>query len=131
MQKTGKYVLNGLTIVTAILMTTNGALAQATIDGGAKPYFIVGGAMAATFFVSVGAILLRKGHRYLRFAAALRNGPQCQARWCRPTSLSGLRERNTVRARISFRKSIMSTMWMALVGMEASSKLVWMFAAIP
>jgi hypothetical protein len=75
MQKTGKYVLNGLTIVTAILMTTNGALAQATIDGGAKPYFIVGGAMAATFFVSVGAILLRKGHRYLRFAAAAAQWP--------------------------------------------------------
>jgi hypothetical protein len=75
MQKAGKYVLNGITILTAILITTNSSLAQTTIDGGAKPYFIAGGAIAATFFISVGAILFRKGNRYLRIATAAAQWP--------------------------------------------------------
>jgi hypothetical protein len=56
----------------------NGALAEATIDSGAKPYFIAGGVIATIFFISVGAILIRKGNRYLRIVAA---AAQWQARW--------------------------------------------------
>jgi Protein of unknown function (DUF3592) len=75
MQKADKCVLSGITIITAILMTTNGALAEATIDSGAKPYFIAGGVIATIFFISVGAMLVRKGDRYLRIAAAAAQWP--------------------------------------------------------
>jgi hypothetical protein len=75
MQRAGRYLFNGTTTLTAILITTNGALAQTTIDGGAKPYFIGGGAIAATLFLSVGAILFRKGYRYLRIATAAAQWP--------------------------------------------------------
>jgi hypothetical protein len=75
MQKADRYVLNGITILTAILLTTNSALAQTTIDSGAKPYFIAGGAIATAFFISVGAMLLRKGNRYLRIASAAAQWP--------------------------------------------------------
>ncbi len=75
MQKADKYLLSGVISVTAILMTTNGASAAATIDSGAKPYFIAGGVIATIFFISVGAILIRKGNRYLRIAAAAAQWP--------------------------------------------------------
>jgi hypothetical protein len=75
MQEADKYLLGGITIITAILMTTNGALAEAIIYRGAKPYFIAGGATATVFFISVGAILIRKGNRYLRIAAAAAQWP--------------------------------------------------------
>ena len=99
MQEADKCVLGGIAIITAILMTTNDALAEAMIDRAAKPYFVAGGVIATAFFFSVGAKLIRKGNRYLRLA-------------------------------VSFRKSGMSTMRMALAGMEASSGLVWKIAAI-
>ena len=75
MQKADKYVLSGVITITAILMTTNGASAAATIDSGAKPYFIAGGVIATIFFISVGAILIRKGNRCLRIAAAAAQWP--------------------------------------------------------
>ena len=75
MQKADKYVRSGITIITAILMTTNGALAAATIDSGAKPYFIAGGVIATIFFIFVGAMLIRKGNRSLRIAAAAAQWP--------------------------------------------------------
>jgi Protein of unknown function (DUF3592) len=75
MQKADKYALGGITIIIAILMTTNGALAEAIIDSGAKPYFISGGVIATIFFISFGAILIRKGNRYLRIAAAAAQWP--------------------------------------------------------
>jgi hypothetical protein len=75
MQKADKYALGGITIIIAILMTTNGALAEAIIDSGAKPYFIAGGVIATIFFISFGAILIRKGNRYLRIAAAAAQWP--------------------------------------------------------
>ena len=75
MQKADKYVLSGVITITAILMTTNGALAAATIDSGAKPYFIAGGVIATIFFIFVGAMLIRKGNRYLRIAAAAAQWP--------------------------------------------------------
>jgi hypothetical protein len=62
-------------VVTAFLMTTNSALAQTTIDSGAKPYFIIGGVIATIIFLSVGAILIRKGNRNLRIAAAAAQWP--------------------------------------------------------
>jgi hypothetical protein len=75
MRKADKYPFSAVAIVTAILMTTNGALAEATIDAGAKPYFIAGGVIATVFFISVGAMLIRKGNRYLRIAAAAAQWP--------------------------------------------------------
>jgi hypothetical protein len=75
MQKAGKSILSGLTAILAILMTTHGALAEASIDSAVRPYFIVGGAVTAIFFISVGAILIRKGNRYLRIAAAAAQWP--------------------------------------------------------
>jgi hypothetical protein len=75
MQKAGKYVLGGMTVIAAILMTTNAALAEAMIDRGAKPYFVVGGLLATVFFISVAAILISKGNRYLRIAAAATQWP--------------------------------------------------------
>jgi hypothetical protein len=74
-QKADKYFLSGITILTAILMTMDSASAEAMIDRGAKPYFIAGGALAAVFFMSVGAYLIRKGNRYLRIAAAVAQWP--------------------------------------------------------
>lgn len=75
MQKADKYVLSGVITITAILMTTNGASAAATIDSGAKPYFIAGGVIATIFFIFVGAMLIRKGNRYLQIAAAAAQWP--------------------------------------------------------
>lgn len=75
MRKTGKYPFSAITTVAAILMTTNGALAEATIDAGAKPYFIAGGVIATICFISVGAMLIRRGNRYLRIAAAAAQWP--------------------------------------------------------
>ena len=74
-QKADKYFLSGITILTAILMTMDSASAEAMIDRGAKPYFIAGGVLAAVFFMSVGAYLIRKGNRYLRIAAAAAQWP--------------------------------------------------------
>jgi hypothetical protein len=65
----------GIAAITAFVMTTNGALAETTIDSGAKPYFIVGGVMATILFMSIGAMLIRKGNRYLRIAAAAAQWP--------------------------------------------------------
>jgi hypothetical protein len=64
-----------MAIIAAILMTTDGALAQATIDRGARPYFIAGGIIAAVVFISLGAMLIRKGNRYRRIAAAAAQWP--------------------------------------------------------
>jgi hypothetical protein len=75
MQKADKSILSGATVVTAILTTANGALAAATIDSGAKPYFIAGGVLATIVFLSFGAMLIRKGNRYLRIAAAAAQWP--------------------------------------------------------
>ena len=75
MREADNYVLSGMTTITAILMTTHGAFAEAIIDRGAKPYFIAGGVIATVFFISVGAILIRKGNRYLRIAAAAAQWP--------------------------------------------------------
>jgi hypothetical protein len=61
--------------VTAVLMTTQGALAETTIDSGAKPYFIMGGVIATILFTSIGAMLIRKGNRNLRIAAAAAQWP--------------------------------------------------------
>jgi len=44
-------------------------------DGAIRPYFIAGGVVTAAFFISVGAILIRKGNRYLRIAAAVAQWP--------------------------------------------------------
>jgi hypothetical protein len=75
MQEADKCVLGGIAIITAILMTTNDASAEAMIDRGAKPHFIAGGVIATAFFISVGAMLIRKGSRYLRLAAAAAQWP--------------------------------------------------------
>lgn len=75
MQEADKCVLGGIAIITAILMTTNDALAEAMIDRAAKPYFVAGGVIATAFFISVGAMLIRKGNRYLRLAAAAAQWP--------------------------------------------------------
>jgi hypothetical protein len=75
MQEADKCVLGGIAIITAILMTTNDASAEAMIDRGAKPYFIAGGVIATAFFISVGAMLIRKASRYLRLAAAAAQWP--------------------------------------------------------
>jgi hypothetical protein len=75
MQKADKYVLGAIAIITAILTTTNGASAEAIIDRDAKPYFIAGGVIATIFFMSCGALLIRKGNRYLRIAAAIAQWP--------------------------------------------------------
>jgi Protein of unknown function (DUF3592) len=74
-QEADKYFLSGITILIAILMTMDSASAEAVIDRGAKPYFIAGGVLAAVFFMSVGAHLIRKGNRYLRIAAAAAQWP--------------------------------------------------------
>jgi hypothetical protein len=74
-QEADKYFLSGIIIIAAILINTDGAFADAIIDRGAKSYFIAGGAIATVFFVSVGAILIRKGNRYLRMAAAAAQWP--------------------------------------------------------
>ena len=75
MRRADKYPFSAITVVIAILMTTSGALAEATIDAAAKPYFVAGGVIAAVFFISVGAMLIRKGNRYLRIAAATAQWP--------------------------------------------------------
>jgi hypothetical protein len=75
MQRAGKYLLGGASAILAILMTTNGALAQTTIDSAVRPYFIGGGIIAAIFFLSVGAMLIRKGNRYRRIAATAAQWP--------------------------------------------------------
>jgi len=75
MQNAGKRVLGGLTAIPALLMTTHAAWAATTIDSAVRPYFILGGAVTAIFFLSVGAILIRKGNRYLRIAAAVGQWP--------------------------------------------------------
>jgi hypothetical protein len=80
MQKAGKCILSGATAILAILMTTNGALAEATIDSPVRPYFIAGGAVTAIFFISVGAILIRRGNHYLRIAAAATQWPTVTGR---------------------------------------------------
>ena len=74
-QETDKYFLSGITILIAILLTMDSASAEAMIDRGARPYFIAGGVLAAVFFMSVGAHLIRKGNRYLRIAAAAAQWP--------------------------------------------------------
>jgi hypothetical protein len=75
MRKTDRYVCGGMIVIAAMLATVNGALAQTTIEGGVKPYFVAGGAIAAALFLSVGGMLLRKGNRFLRFAAAAAQWP--------------------------------------------------------
>ena len=75
MRKAGKCILGGASTIAAILMTTNGALAETTIDSAVRPYFIAGGASATIFFLSVGAMLIRKGNRYRRIAATAAQWP--------------------------------------------------------
>jgi Protein of unknown function (DUF3592) len=75
MRAADEYILGAITIITAIVTTTNAAFAEAVIDRGAKPYFIAGGVVATVFFVSVGAMLIRKGQRLLRIAAAAAQWP--------------------------------------------------------
>jgi hypothetical protein len=75
MQRAGKCILGGAGTICAVLMTTHGALAQTTIDSAAKPYFIAGGAIATIFFLSVGAMLIRKSNRYRRIAATAAQWP--------------------------------------------------------
>ena len=69
MQRARKWLLGGASAIAAVLMTTNGALAKTTIDRAAKPYLIGGGTIATILFCAVGAMLIRKGNRYLRIAA--------------------------------------------------------------
>jgi hypothetical protein len=75
MQRAGKSILAAASAIPAILMTTHGALAQTTIDSAAKPYFMVGGAIATIFFLLVGAMLIRKSNRYRRIAATAAQWP--------------------------------------------------------
>ena len=75
MQRAGKCLLGGASAILAILMTTNGALAQTTIDSAVKPYFIAGGLIATIFFIYAGAMLIRKGNRYRRIAATAAQWP--------------------------------------------------------
>jgi hypothetical protein len=71
MRQAFNSIIRGIAAITAFVMTTNGALAETTIDSGAKPYFIVGGVIATILFMSIGAMLIRKGNRYIRIAAAV------------------------------------------------------------
>ena len=75
MRRAGKCIFGGASTIAAILMTANGALAETTIDSAVKPYFIVGGASATIFFLSVGAMLIRKGNRYRHIAATAAQWP--------------------------------------------------------
>ena len=75
MRRAGKCILGGAGTIAAILMTTNGALAETTIDSAVRPYFIAGGASATIFFISVGAMLIRKGNRYRHIAATAAQWP--------------------------------------------------------
>ena len=75
MRKAGKCILGGAGTTAAILMTTNGALAETTIDSAVRPYFIAGGASATIFFISVGAMLIRKGKRYQHISATAAQWP--------------------------------------------------------
>jgi hypothetical protein len=75
MPRAGKCLLAAASAILAIPMTTNGALAQTTIDSAARPYFIGGGAIATIFFIYAGAMLIRKGNRYRRIAATAAQWP--------------------------------------------------------
>lgn len=75
MQKSSKCIFIATTAILAILVTPKSALAEATIDSTVRPYFIGGGVVTAIFFISVGAILIRRGQRYLRIAAAAAQWP--------------------------------------------------------
>ena len=46
------------------------AFADSAIDRGAKPYFVLGGFLAALVFLSIGFVLLSRAIRYRRAAAA-------------------------------------------------------------
>jgi hypothetical protein len=75
MRQAYNCIICGIAAMTSLLITMEGASAETTIDSDAKPYFIVGGAIATIFFMSVGAMLIRKGNRYLRTAAAIAHWP--------------------------------------------------------
>jgi hypothetical protein len=68
-------IIRGMAAITAFVMTTHSALAETTIDSGAKPYFIAGGVTATILFLSIGAMLIRKGNRYLQLATAAAQWP--------------------------------------------------------
>lgn len=128
MQEADKCVLGGIAIITAILMTTNDALAEAMIDRAAKPYFVAGGVIATAFFISVGAKLIRKGNRYLRVAAAAAQWPVVAGKVLSVEIVERIDKTEDGPSKVFV--SGMSTMRMALAGMEASSGLVWKIAAI-
>lgn len=75
MRQACNSVICGTAAITALVMTTNDALAETTIDSGARPYFIAGGVIAAILFTSIGAMLIRKGNRYLRVGADVSQWP--------------------------------------------------------
>ena len=75
MRQAFNSIIRGIAAITAFVITTNGALAKTTIDSGAKPYFIVGGVIATILFMSIGAMLIRKGNCYIRIATAAAQWP--------------------------------------------------------
>jgi hypothetical protein len=60
-----------LCVVVAIaVLVPDSALADSAIDRAVKPYFVLGGSLAALIFLSIGFVLLAKATHYRRVAAA-------------------------------------------------------------
>lgn len=65
-----EWGLIAICLVAACTLTVDEAFAETYIDVDAQPYFVIGGWIAAAFFLGIGFILLWMGLRYRRLAAA-------------------------------------------------------------
>ena len=70
-----------IALAVAFAVQIDGAAAAAsTIDRGAKPYIVLGGALAGLFFLSVGIVFLVRGARRRQLAARSLQWPVTEGR---------------------------------------------------
>jgi Protein of unknown function (DUF3592) len=72
-------VLRSVVVAIAIL-APDIALADGAIDRAVKPYFVLGGGLAASVFLSIGFVLLSKAIHYRRLAASAVQWPVAEGR---------------------------------------------------
>jgi hypothetical protein len=66
-------------VVAIAVLLPDCAFADSAIDRAAKPYFVLGGGLAALVFLSIGFLLLSKALHHRRMAAAAVQWPVAQA----------------------------------------------------
>ena len=77
---TGRVFMRTALLLGAAALLPNVAFADAAIEAAAKPYFVLGGSLAALVLLGIGSFLLIKALRYRRLATAAAQWPTAEGR---------------------------------------------------